>query len=97
MPCCCLPKPTSTGTLVHDELGSCKLLVAAHDKELTERLKENLHLTVMDIDAGPTPIQERMSLALLEAVASEKLRTDAHVVVLYNGIAGRRRPSGTIG
>ncbi|HYV34782.1 MAG TPA: diadenylate cyclase [Gemmataceae bacterium] len=74
--------------IVHDELGSCQLLVAAHDEELTTRLKENPHLTVMDIDAGPTPIQERMSLALLEAVASEKLRTGAHVVALYNGIAG---------
>jgi DNA integrity scanning protein DisA with diadenylate cyclase activity len=29
-----------------------------------------------------------MSLALLEAVASEKLRTGAHVIALYNGIAG---------
>jgi DNA integrity scanning protein DisA with diadenylate cyclase activity len=29
-----------------------------------------------------------MSLALLEAVATEKLRTGAHVVALYNGIAG---------
>src|SRR5271163_3056558 len=62
--------------LVHEELGSCKLLVAAHDEELTHRLKEhNVRLTVMDIDAGPTPIQERMSLALLEAVASERLPT----------------------
>jgi diadenylate cyclase len=74
--------------LVHEELGSCQMLVAAHDTELTERLKLNPNLTVMDIDAGPTPIQERMSLALLEAVASEKLRTNAHVVALYNGIAG---------
>jgi diadenylate cyclase len=73
--------------LVHEELGGCQLLVAAHDEELTKRLKENPILTVMDIDAGPTPIQERMSLALLEAVASEKLRTGAHVVALYNGIA----------
>jgi DNA integrity scanning protein DisA with diadenylate cyclase activity len=74
--------------LVHYELGACQLLVAAHDKELTERLKQYQFLTVMDMDAGPTPIQERMSLALLEAVASEKLRTGAHVVALYNGIGG---------
>jgi diadenylate cyclase len=74
--------------LVHDELGSCQLLVAAHDRALTRRLKQNPDLMVMDIDAGPTPVQERMSLALLEAVASEKLRTGAHVVALYNGIAG---------
>ena len=74
--------------LVHSELGACKLLVAAQDKALTDQLKRNRALTVMDIDPGPTPTQERMSLALLEAVASEKLRTGAHVVALYNGIAG---------
>src|SRR5207245_7554350 len=37
---------------------------------------------------------ERMSLALLEAVASEKLRTGAHVVALYNGIAGAGEGNG---
>src|SRR5262245_13829711 len=74
--------------LVQYELGDCQLLVAAHDKELTDRLKENPRLTVMDIDAGPTPIQERMSLALLEGVAGAKLRTGAHVVALYDGIVG---------
>src|SRR5207245_4164689 len=74
--------------LVYQELGSCKLLVAAQNKELTERLKDQPGLEVMDIDPGPTPTQERMSLALLEAVATERLRTGAHVVALYNGIAG---------
>src|SRR4029077_17310609 len=34
------------------------------------------------------PTQERMSLALLEAVASEHLRPGDHVVALYNGIEG---------
>jgi diadenylate cyclase len=74
--------------MIREQLGDCKLLVAALNKELTDRLKEQASLTVMDIDPGPTPTQERMSLALLEAVATEKLHTGAHVVVLYNGIAG---------
>src|SRR5438132_1995642 len=74
-------------------LGDCKLLVAAQDGILTRRLKENPGLTVLDIDPGPTPTQERMSLALLEAVAAEKLRTGADVVALYNGIeAGEDQP-----
>ena len=74
-------------------LGDCKLLVAAQDGILTQRLKENPGLTVLDIDPGPTPTQERMSLALLEAVAAEKLRTGADVVALYNGIeAGEDQP-----
>jgi diadenylate cyclase len=63
-----------------------KLLVAALDRGLTEKLQAHPNLDVIDIDPGPTPIQERMSLALLEAVAQEKLRPGAHVVALYNGI-----------
>lgn len=71
---------------VLEHLGGCRLLVAAQDGGLTEKLKEYPGLTVLDIDPGPTPTQERMSLALLEAVASERLQTGAHVVALYNGI-----------
>jgi DNA integrity scanning protein DisA with diadenylate cyclase activity len=69
-------------------LEDCKLLVAAPDAALTDRLKIHLGLEVLDIDPGPTPIQEQMSLALLDAVATEKLRPGAHVVALYNGIEG---------
>jgi DNA integrity scanning protein DisA with diadenylate cyclase activity len=68
------------------ELGGCRLLVAAQDGSLTTKLKEHPGLTVLDIDPGPTPTQERMSLALLEAVASERVQSGAHIVALYNGI-----------
>jgi DNA integrity scanning protein DisA with diadenylate cyclase activity len=71
---------------VREHLGECRLLVAAQDATLTQKLKDQADLTVLDIDPGPTPTQERMSLALLQAVADEKLRTGAHVVALYNGI-----------
>src|SRR5438874_1212491 len=71
---------------VRELLSGCRLLVAAQDGALTQKLKEEHGLTVLDIDPGPTPTQERMSLALLEAVASEKLHTGADVVALYNGI-----------
>jgi DNA integrity scanning protein DisA with diadenylate cyclase activity len=67
-------------------LNGCRLLVAAQNPDLTRKLKEYPDLTVLDIDPGPTPTQERMSLALLEAVASEKLHSGAHVLALYNGI-----------
>src|SRR5262245_29661804 len=72
--------------MVQEELDGCRLLVAAEDRELTGKLKEHPHLTVLDIDPGPTPTQERMSLALLEAVRSDRLRQGADVVALYNGI-----------
>jgi len=71
---------------VYEYLGNCRLLVAAQDTLLTQKLRTRTDLTVLDIDPGPTPTQERMSLALLEAVASEQLQPGADVIVLYNGI-----------
>src|SRR5262245_17494525 len=68
-------------------LGAEKHFVAAQDGLLPQSIKERPGLTVLQIDPGPTPIQERMSLALLEAVAREKLKSGAHVIALYNGIA----------
>jgi diadenylate cyclase len=67
-------------------LDGCRLLVAAQDGVLSRKLREYSNLLVLDIDPGPTPTQERMSLALLEGVARELLRPGAHVVALYNGI-----------
>src|SRR5438045_301791 len=64
-----------------------KLLVCPTDRALTHQLQAQQVLQVLEIDAGPTPTQERMSLALLEAVAQERLRGGAHVVALYNGIS----------
>src|SRR5579862_5041145 len=63
-----------------------KLLIAAADKELTHELQTTTDLTVLDIDPGPAPTQERLSLALLEAVALDKLKPGAQVVAIYNGI-----------
>jgi diadenylate cyclase len=71
---------------VRELLPGTQLLIAAEDRVLAQKLKLNADLTVLDIDPGPTPTQERMSLALLEAIASERLRSGAHVVALYNGI-----------
>jgi DNA integrity scanning protein DisA with diadenylate cyclase activity len=71
---------------VQRRLDGCRLLVAAQTGALTKRLRAHPGLTVLDIDPGPTPIQERMSLALLEAVRTDQLRQGADVVVVYNGI-----------
>jgi diadenylate cyclase len=71
---------------VLEHLPADKLLVVAQNKELSSHLQTYDGLTIIDIDPGPTPTQERMSLALLEAVALEKLRAGAHVIALYNGI-----------
>jgi DNA integrity scanning protein DisA with diadenylate cyclase activity len=62
------------------------LLVAAQDGVLPDEVRKHPGLTVLEIDPGPTPTQERMSLALIEAVRGEHLQPGAHVIVLYNGI-----------
>jgi diadenylate cyclase len=78
---------------VRAHLHGCRLLVAAEDVVLTQKLKDQPGLIVLDIDPGPTPTQERMSLALLEAVRTEHLHHGADVVALYNGIdTGEDRP-----
>jgi DNA integrity scanning protein DisA with diadenylate cyclase activity len=71
---------------LNEYLSGVPVLVAPRDTALADRIRSHPGLTVVDIDPGPTPIQERMSLALLEAVRSDKLAHGAHVVVLYNGI-----------
>lgn len=71
---------------VLEHLTGCRLLVAAQNEAVATELKQQAGITVLDIQAGPTPTQERMSLALLEAVRAEQLRTGADVVALYNGI-----------
>lgn len=63
-----------------------KLLVAAKDPVLAVQLQSVPHLRVLDIDPGPTPTHEQMSVALLEAVATDKVKAGAQVIALYNGI-----------
>ncbi|MSR31376.1 MAG: hypothetical protein EXR99_07720 [Gemmataceae bacterium] len=67
-------------------LGGTRILVAARKEDDFVRIKAHPDLTLIEIESGPTPIQERMSLALLEAIRAEKLTQGAEVVALYNGI-----------
>src|SRR5438128_11280054 len=69
---------------VREELNGFRLLVAAHSESLTADLKERDDYIVLKLDPEPVPIQERMSLALLKAIAKEQLQPGSHVVVLYN-------------
>jgi DNA integrity scanning protein DisA with diadenylate cyclase activity len=72
---------------VRAHLKNCRLLVAAEGEALTEKLREQSDIDFIDLDPEPVPAQERMSLALLKAIAAEKVLPGTHVVVLYNGIA----------
>jgi diadenylate cyclase len=72
---------------VYAHLKGCRVLIAAESRELTDKLRENADLDIIDLDPDPVPSRERMSLALLKAVNTGHLKPGAHVVVLYNGIA----------
>lgn len=72
---------------VRAHLKGCQLLVAAENDAITSKVREETNLDVIDLDPEPVPTQERMSLALLKAIAMEKVTPGEHVVVLYNGIA----------
>lgn len=84
---------------VREHLGQYRILVAAHNEMLTRHLESQPGCIVLKLDPEPVPIQERMSLALLNAIANEQLQPGSHVVVLYNGIAfeqGRPEPIDSI-
>jgi DNA integrity scanning protein DisA with diadenylate cyclase activity len=68
-------------------LANCRVLVAAHNRSLTEDLGMRNDFSVLDLDPEPVPIQDRMNLALLKAIAKEQLQPGSNVLVLYNGIA----------
>jgi diadenylate cyclase len=72
---------------VQGHLGQCRLLVAAQNPALAQKLKVHERITLLDLEADPRPIEDRISLALLRAVANEQLQPGAHIVLLYNGIA----------
>ena len=72
---------------VYIHLKGCRVLIAAESRQLTDKLRKNQDLDVIDLDPEPVPARERMSLALLKAVNTGHLKPGAHVVVLYNGIA----------
>src|SRR5262249_52353375 len=76
-------------------LPGCRLLVATQNRALAHKLKEAEGVELLELDPVPLPIADRLSSALLKAIAAERLLPGAHVVVLYNGIAeeqGRPEP-----
>src|SRR5688572_18394636 len=68
---------------VRAHLKGCSVLVAAESDAITSKVREETNLEVIDLDPEPIPAQERMSLALLKAIAAEKVSPGEHVVVLY--------------
>ena len=72
---------------IERHLLGCKLFAASDNPQLLKPLRDSENWHVIDLDPEPLPVQERLSAALLHAVATNLLQPGAHVVVLYNGIA----------
>jgi len=73
----------------------CRLLIASPKPSLVSQLKGLEGITLIDLEPDPRPIEEKVNLALLKAVANEQLQPGSHIVLLYNGIAsepGRPEP-----
>jgi DNA integrity scanning protein DisA with diadenylate cyclase activity len=72
---------------VREHLGTTRLLVAAQDESLLTDLRGREECVLLKLDSPePMPLHERISAALLKAIANEQLRSGSHVLVLYNGI-----------
>lgn len=78
---------------VAELLPGCKLLVAAENSTLQERLFRRDDIVLLDHEPIPVPSVERLSMSLLRAVNTGILEQGADVVVVYNGIGGdQNRP-----
>jgi DNA integrity scanning protein DisA with diadenylate cyclase activity len=77
---------------VRRHLDGCRLLVSTPDRALFQKLQQEPGLTTLDIDHTPALTRDLLSMALLEAVATEQLRSGAHVIALYNGVEVEDRP-----
>jgi DNA integrity scanning protein DisA with diadenylate cyclase activity len=71
---------------VRAQLGAVRTLVAADKVTLAEKIRQASGMYVVELDAAPIPTQEKMSVAILKAIAAEQLQPGSHVVVVYNGI-----------
>jgi diadenylate cyclase len=80
------------------QLGACRLFAAAQDAKLQEKLRQFTNITLLELEQRPIPARELLSLALLEALATEKLPRGGVVVALYNSLdlAGVSEPLDTL-
>lgn len=81
------------------ELEGCRVLVAAQQPLLLQRLRDMGGWGVVELDPDPAPTRERLTAALLRATAGGHLKPGADVVMLFNGITadeGRPEPIDTL-
>ena len=90
-----LPEGPLDWELVREAAGSVRVLVASP----TERQRiavADAGLVALEIDATNASIAERITLALIQAVADDHLKSGARVVVLYSGFEAETLDSITV-
>lgn len=90
-----LPEGSMDWSSVRLSAGSHRVLVASSSKRLREAAK-SAGLDPIEIEAVEVAIAERITLALIEAVANELLTSGARVVVVYSAFEAETLDSITV-
>jgi len=72
-----------------------RLLVAVPSPRLVEAISD-AGLIALEVEAGASAIPERITLALIEAVANDHLTSGARVIVVYSGFEAETLDSLTV-
>ncbi len=80
---------------VHDAVGEVRLLVAIAPERHREAVRA-AGLIAVEIEPSAASITERISLALIQAVADGQLKAGARVVVIYSGFEAETLDSITV-
>lgn len=71
---------------VADALKGCRVIIAPQSQALAQQLSGRDEFIVLSVEPRPIPMRERISLALLESLTHEHLRSGSVVIGIYNGI-----------
>jgi DNA integrity scanning protein DisA with diadenylate cyclase activity len=79
-----LPEGAVDWRAAHEARGEIRLIVASPSAKVREAA-EDAGLDGLDVEPTDAAIAERITLALIEAVANDRLKPGARVVVVYSG------------
>jgi DNA integrity scanning protein DisA with diadenylate cyclase activity len=90
-----LPEGPMDWAAIRESCPDQQILVAASTARLLEAIGE-AGLVPLEVEAGASAIPERITLALIEAVANDHLAAGARVIVVYSGFEAETLDSLTI-
>lgn len=90
-----LPEGLMDWSSVHQSAGATRTLVAVSSARQLEAIRE-AGLIAVEVEAADVAITERISLALIEAVANDQVSAGDRVAVLYSGFEAEALDSLTV-